>query len=90
MEEIKSNKIEQLQDAIENETIDKELKEYVSRLQEKLRKVRSFGGQFREVGFSPYITDVIDGIETNSSHSGTELQEVKQRSDRGKKTTLRI
>ncbi len=90
MEDKKINKIDQLQEAIENETINQELKEYVSRLQEKLRKVRSFGGNFREVDFSPYMNDVINSIDNSSSHPGTEVQEVKQRSDRGKKSTLRI
>ena len=90
MEDNQSKKIEQLQDAIENENIDSELKEYVSRLQEKLRKVRSFGGNFRNIDFSPYMNDVVAGIESNSLHSKAELQEVNQRSDRGTKKSLRI
>ena len=83
MEDKKSNKLEQLQDAIENEAINRELKDYVSRLQEKLRKVRSFGGNFRNVDFSPYVNDIVNGINGTPSQAVADIQEINQRSDRG-------
>ncbi|MBN2064262.1 MAG: hypothetical protein JW745_05625, partial [Sedimentisphaerales bacterium] len=46
-------------EAIEGDNIlSRELKDYISRLQEKLAKVRSLGGSYSQIDLSPYIKEV--------------------------------
>ncbi len=54
--------IEQLQEAIENNSVTSELKAYIARLQEKLAKVRSRSGNYGQIDFSPYIKRISSEI----------------------------
>ena len=60
------NRIKQLQDAMENESITRELKDYISRLQEKLAQVRRLGGNYGRIDFSPYMHDIVNEFNTST------------------------
>lgn len=63
-----NSKIQQLQDAMENESITSELKEYITRLQEKLAKVRRLGENYGRIDFSPYMYEVVNDFNNAEAH----------------------
>ncbi len=58
MDKTRAN-MRQMQEAIDGDNIvSRELKDYISRLQDKLAKVRSLGGSYSQIDLSPYIKDI--------------------------------
>lgn len=74
------NKMRQLQQAVEGDgSITGELKDYMARLQDKLARVRSLGGDYGRVDFSPFVKAIQD-----QEMSATVVVESKQRARSGK------
>ncbi len=79
------SKIQQLQDAIENDSMTGELKAYIARLQEKLAKVRSKGGSYGRIDFSPYMKNLSAEL-SSEPEAVTTILETRHRINRGKTT----